>query len=365
MKQAVLLGNAGTKRTDYFVQAAAQAKLPVLFVEWKDFEKWKQQLSKAERFVKIDPPLWNSSSLEELDLLAEDYKAKLQKLDCMSRVYSLEFLNHPLVIAELLDKRACKKKLEKAGLAVTEMLRGENELEMPEKGSGKETEKSGTAPSEKLLEQMQKKGIYQVFIKPVNGSGAAGVSAFRWQPVSGQMVLYTCALRHPEYGLVNTKCLRRFTKPEEIISLLDGILKLDCVVERWYAKAQYQGFSYDLRAVVLDGKIDYLLGRLSRGPVTNLHLNNRPLKAEKLGIPLSVLEDIDRLCRRAADCFTGLRCAGIDILLERGSLKPRIIEMNAQGDLIYQDLFHENRIYRHQAEMMLNWLDGRDCKNKI
>ena len=60
----------------------------------------------------------------------------------------------------------------------------------------------------------------------------------------------------------------------------------------------------------------------------------------------------------AADCFPGLRCAGIDILLERGSLKPRIIEMNAQGDLIYQDIYHENIIYRRQAERMKAWLSS-------
>ena len=48
--------------------------------------------------------------------------------------------------------------------------------------------------------------------------------------------------------------------------------------------------------------------------------------------------------------------AQIDILLERGSLRPRIIEMNGQGDLIYQDIYEKNVIYRHQAEMMREWL---------
>lgn len=399
----MLIGNAGTKRTGYFEQAAAQIKLPVLFAEWKDFEKWKQRLPKAEWFIKIDPPLWNSCSLEELDTLAEDYKEKLRELDDMSRNHAVEFLNHPRVIAQLLDKRACKKKLVKAGLAVTEMLEEEAVTEMLEEEAVAEmlkkkavtekqkmetvtgllegeamagltgsaavskAENKGTVAgiagvcqknslSERLLQRMKKSGIYQVFLKPVSGSGAAGVSAFRWQPSSGRMVLYTCAFIHPEYGLVNTKCLRRFSKPEEICPLLDEILKLDCVAERWYAKAQHQGMSYDLRAVVLDGRTEFLLGRLSKGPVTNLHLNNHPVKADELGLPVSVREDTEKLCRQAVECFPGLRCAGIDILLERGSLKPRIIEMNAQGDLIYQDIFHENRIYKGQAEIMLKWM---------
>ena len=39
-------------------------------------------------------------------------------------------------------------------------------------------------------------------------------------------------------------------------------------------------------------------------------------------------------------------------MLERGSLKPRIIEMNAQGDLLYQDIYGENVIYQRQVEIM-------------
>lgn len=77
-----------------------------------------------------------------------------------------------------------------------------------------------------------------------------------------------------------------------------------------------------------------------------------------LGLPAPVLESVGEICRKAMGCFTGLRSAGIDILLEKGSLKPRIIEMNAQGDLIYQDIYHQNLIYGHQAEIMRQWLAG-------
>lgn len=56
------------------------------------------------------------------------------------------------------------------------------------------------------------------------------------------------------------------------------------MVERWYAKAEYAGFSYDLRAVLQDGRLDFLLGRLSKGPITNLHLNNHPLPADRPGL---------------------------------------------------------------------------------
>ncbi len=374
MRRVILLGNPGTKRTDYLRQAAVQEGLPVLF-EIPDtdggkgsllcspfpgsendaanetgafgFADWRNRQQDfpgdGKVFLKIDPPLWESSSLNELNRLTAAYERELKELAQMEKTRDITFLNHPSAIAALLDKDACKKRLAEAGLPVTEQI----------DGTGKEN------AGEQLLYRLAETGIHQVFIKPLKGSGAAGVSAFRYQPATGRMALYTCAALCPGVGLVNTKRLRRFSNWEDIFPLLDEILKLDCILERWYAKAEYQGFSYDLRAVMQDGKMDFLLARLSKGPITNLHLNNHPLRIEELQLSESVIHSVTAVCQQAMECFPGLRSAGIDILLEKGSLHPRIIEMNGQGDLIYQDIYHENRIYRHQARMMLDWLKGQ------
>lgn len=346
MRKTALLGNADTKRTDYFRQAAKKAGLPICFADWNDWERQWESLTETELFLKIDPPLWKSCFLEELDSLTDDYKKKLDKLAKAADACKIEYFNHPSAIAELLDKRVCKKKLKQNGLPVTESLEAAEE-EAPNRLS-----------VETLLEMMERRGIHQVFIKPVNGSGAAGVSAFRWQPRTGRMMLYTCSLEQEGIGLVNTKRLRCFSKPGETVSLLNRLLSLDCIVERWYAKEEYEGYSYDLRAVVQENEVDFLLARLSKGPITNLHLNNHPMEAGMLGLPAPVLDSVEEICRKAMGCFTGLRSAGIDILLEKGSLKPRIIEMNAQGDLIYQDIYHQNIIYGHQAEIMKQWISG-------
>lgn len=340
MRQAVLLGNPDTKRTIYLGHAAEKAGLHVLFLDWSG---WREHFPAGDIFLKIDPPLWDSCFLGQLGELAGDYRARLKELSSMAKGRDIVFFNHPDDIIALLDKRACKARLTEAGVPVTEALEGERPGE-PVKNA------------EQLLEQMADRRMYQVFIKPVYGSGAAGIGAFRWQPGSGQMVLYTCALEYEteagERRLVNTKKLRRFSERGQVFRLLNCLLKLDCVVERWYAKAEHQGFSYDLRAVVQGGKMDFCLGRLSRGPVTNLHLNNHPTELGQLGLPAAVIDQVERVCTQAMSCWDGLYGGGIDILLERGSLKPRVIEMNAQGDLIYQDIYHENRIYRHQAERM-------------
>ena len=74
------------------------------------------------------------------------------------------------------------------------------------------------------------------------------------------------------------------------------------------------------------------------------------------------MDSVHTVCIDAMKPFPGLRSAGIDLLLEKGSLRPRIIEMNGQGDLMYQDIYQKNTIYRHQAEMMKRWLQEPDAE---
>lgn len=352
MKQAVILGSPDTKRTLYFKQAAEHEGLPVVFVDWKNWRAWKQNNDIERLFIKIDPPFWTSCSLEALNQLTGDYIEQLATLELWAAEQirdgvgkrTIAFWNTPSTITTLLDKQICKQRLMQAKIPVTEAV-GEETLPCGEQQN-----------AEWLFEIMRSQHITQVFIKPLKGSGAAGVSAFRWQQKKGQMVLYTCALLQKGSEFINTKRLRRFSDLSEIIPLLNRILGLGCIVERWYAKAQYQGFSYDIRAVVQEGTVDFMLGRLSKGPITNLHLNNHALDIAELALPEHILEELKSLCQKSAACFPHLRSAGIDILLEKDSFKPRIIEMNAQGDLIYNDIYNKNCIYRHQARIIKYWL---------
>ncbi len=357
MSRAVLLGVSDTRRTDYFKRAANETGLSLFFLDWNGWDGQMKQFSNETVAMKIDPPRWDSPYLKELDKLAADYRRRLSGLAQAADAYPIRFLNHPSAIAALLDKLACKETLLCAGLPVTMPFavtppHGPAAGEPPAQPFGSAAGCATIGHAADLLCAMQERGVCQVFVKPVNGSGAAGVSAFRVQPGSGRMALYTCAALHPAKGLFNTKRLRCFTDRAQILPLLDSLLQTRCIVERWYAKASHQGCSFDLRAVVQDGRIDYLLARLSKGPITNLQLNNRPLPFSALGLPASVQEEITALCQKAMGLFPGLRSAGIDILLEKESLTPRIIEMNGQGDLIYQDIFNENPISRRQAELL-------------
>ena len=395
MRQAVLLGSPGTKRTIYLEKGAEAEGISFRLLDWKEFpfrsadspasplrkdlvlkndfrddtalaDPFWNETAWENVFLKIDPPLWESCCLDELNILAQDYEKKLQWLAELGKKRQITFLNKPEDILALLDKRACKRRLAEAGIPVTEELDGIGRTVFPVAETLDSVGQAvlpvaetldGVGRADLLLDSMERRRIFQVFIKPVCGSGAAGAAAFRWQPRSGRMILYTCAMENPETGrLVNTKRLRRFTDRKQVLSMIGRLLELGCIVERWYAKAEHNGLSYDLRAVVQDGRMDFILARLSSGPITNLHLNNHPLKGNDLGLPCHVMEDVEQLCIRAAGCYPELRSVGIDVLLEKGSLRPRIIELNGQGDLIYQDIYDQNRIYLHQAEMMKEWL---------
>lgn len=395
MRQAVLLGSPGTKRTIYLEKGAEAEGISFRLLDWKKFpfrsadspasplrkdlvlkndfrddtalaDPFWNETARENVFLKIDPPLWESCCLDELNILAQDYEKKLQWLAELGKKRQITFLNKPEDILALLDKRACKRRLAEAGIPVTEELDGIGRAVFPVAETLDSVGQAvlpvaetldGVGRADLLLDSMERRRIFQVFIKPVCGSGAAGAAAFRWQPRSGRMILYTCAMENPETGrLVNTKRLRRFTDRKQVLSMIGRLLELGCIVERWYAKAEHNGLSYDLRAVVQDGRMDFILARLSSGPITNLHLNNHPLKGNELGLPCHVMEDVEQLCIRAAGCYPELRSVGIDVLLEKGSLRPRIIELNGQGDLIYQDIYDQNRIYLHQAEMMKEWL---------
>ena len=277
--------------------------------------------------VKVDPPSFQTVHFCHMQKLLEQYRAVLKRLmqaEC-------RFLNSPGDICRLLDKRETKWYLQEQGVPVTQMF----------------SEKFQTV--EQLIEIMKKRHCYSVFVKPRYFSGAAGVAAFRIHPGHGKMRLYT-SCRSEGKELVNTKKLFCLTDQNEIYCLLEKLLSLDCVVERWHPKADFGGKSYDLRVVFQFEHIAHIVVRQSKGPITNLHLNNQALDIRQLGLEKTIIDEITMVCEKAFAIFPGLSMAGVDILLEKGTGKPRIIEMNGQGDLIYQDIYHENRIYREQVD---------------
>lgn len=329
----ILIGDENSKRTDYLKKAADEFHIPVEVIGWDTLNRGfsiKESINEPKHTaVKIDPPAYQTVHLSDMQCLLQGYKKALEKLaeaDC-------QFLNAPQAVWQLLDKKDTKICLQNHKLPVTQMF----------------TERSRTP--EALLEQMRQRRCFSVFIKPRYFSGAAGVAAFRIHPIHKDMILYTsCRREHTE--LINTKKLCKLTDHREIMEILRHLLALGCIIERWHPKADYRGKSYDLRVVYQFGHIAHMVVRRSDGPITNLHLNNQALDVKSLGLDYECIHNIEKVCHDAVSCFPKLQMAGIDILLEKDTLRPLIIEMNGQGDLIYQDIYGKNNIYREQVRQL-------------
>lgn len=321
MMDFILLGEPKTRRTEYFRKAAQELKTEVKFCEIQNFHPEEFPPS----FLKIDPYYYEKSCIEQIDEFTTEYKVILKRLQDSRHL----FLNSPEGILQALDKKECKERLQENHIPTTQLIADSVEN------------------IEQLNELIDVNHLQGVFIKPRFGSGAAGVMAYRFNKRLNRCVLYTSAQMRKE-KLINTKKLQRIEDKVEIQQILDKIKNVQYIVEAWYTKASFQGKAYDIRVVIQFGKVDFMIARQSKGPITNLHLNNGALPLKELKLSEQKTEEIIQLCTKAMKAFPKLHYAGIDVLLLENSLKPYVIEVNGQGDYIYQDLFHENRIYKNQ-----------------
>lgn len=319
----VLIGEPDSKRTKFFLNAAEFYNEEIQLVTYEKISDFDFK----NKFIKIDPV---SFPEQDIFLNLESVNKYFLKLLDLESIKNVKFLNTPSALIKVLDKKACKDKLK--GLDVTP------EIEI------KDLSYFG------LKKQMEKDKIQNIFIKPNLGSGAAGVLAYRFRPFDGKERLYT-SLIISDKKLLNTKKLRKFEDREIIKKYIDKIIK-SSIIEKWIPKASFKGLSYDLRIVVQFGKVDFIVGRLSNGPITNLHLNNNAVNINELGIPEEKLEKAKNLALESVKRFEGLNVAGVDILLRKNDYEPFIIEINGQGDLIYQD--KDNFIYKNQIKEILH-----------
>ncbi len=331
-----LIGTKDTKRTEYFIKAAKDLDVPVQFMDWdriyrgSGLENLLCHYADSQRAViKLEPPSYQTAEFSQMETQLRMYTHALEEM-----AGKFSFINSPQGILDALDKRKMKAILSAAGVPVTPVF----------------MERVDSA--EQLYARMDEENVSAVFLKPVRFSGAAGVVAIRRQRSSGKMAAYTsCVLEKTR--VINTKKIRMMREEKPITELIQALIPMDVMAEKWIPKDTVGGKSYDLRVVWQFGKRKHMVVRRSASPITNLHLNNQAADGTVIGLGRDTCEEIDALCECAMEAVSGLQVAGIDILLEKGSRKPRIIEINGQGDLIYQDIFGKNEIYKEQIRWML------------
>ena len=324
--QIIVVSNSLSKRIEYFVEAGKHLQTEVCFMTYEELFSCLPLLRQA--VIKLEPCVSDETNFLKYALLNQAYKETLQRLGEMRLSDDVCFLNTPHALLRALDKKETKQVLMDRGLKVTPMLpspRSFDELRELLTGCGR-----------------------GCFLKPRYGSGAGGVMAIRYQPNRNKWVVYT-TLQQVDGVIHNTKRINRLSTEKEMIPLAEAVMQTEVILEEWIPKEQLQGENYDLRVVCRESEIDYIVVRCSKGSITNLHLNNKAHWWNELSLPEVVRQQIYYQCQEAVQSLD-LQYAGVDVLMERGTDIPYIIEVNGQGDHVYQDMFAHNSIYIQQIK---------------
>ncbi|MGW3917370.1 STM4014 family protein [Streptomyces sp. NPDC005070] len=322
-----VVANGGNRRVDLFRAAAEQAGPGTLrVVEWRDVLRDGGHDFADDEVVRLDSPGENA----EVDRLLRgaDEPTRVEGsarwyagfLDCVGSLRGGRRLDDPADLAVLFDKRLCHARLDAAGVPVPRS---------PTSGALRAVEDwSG------VRDLMAEAALRRVFVKLAHGSSASGVLAVE-TTAAGRIRATTSVERTADGDLHNSLRIRRYTDEARIAAIVDALAPDGLHIERWLPKASLGGRSADLRIVVVAGRATHAVVRTSRSPLTNLHLGGargdlaavRALAGDRWAEALSISE-------RAAACFPGTLCVGVDLLPAVGWRRFAVGEVNAFGDLL-------------------------------
>src|SRR5262249_53686068 len=137
-----------------------------------------------------------------------------------------------------------------------------------------------------------------------------------------------------ELRLYNTRRLRTYRDEREIARIVDALCRQGVHVERWLPKAGLSHRTFDLRIVVIGGRVKHTVVRLNRGPITNLHLGSMRQGPERVRARMGpdAWENVSRTAEAAMACFSGSLYAGLDVLVAPDFEGHAVLEVNAFGD---------------------------------
>lgn len=324
--QIIVVSNALSKRIEYFVEAGKHLQTEVRFMTYEELFNCLPLLRQA--VIKLEPCVSDETDFLKYALLNQAYKETLQRLGEIRLPDNVHFLNTPHALLRALDKKETKQTLMNKGVKVIPVLPSPHSFDE--------------------LRQLLANCGRGCFLKPRYGSGAGGIMAIRYQPNRNKWVVYT-TLQQVDGVIHNTKRINRLSVEKEIIPLAEAVIQTKVILEKWIPKEQLQGENYDLRVVCRESEINYIVVRCSKGSITNLHLNNKAHLWSELSLPEEVRQQIYSQCRETVQSLD-LYYAGVDVLIERGTATPYVIEVNGQGDHVYQDMFAHNSIYIQQIK---------------
>ncbi|WP_051764338.1 STM4014 family protein [Streptomyces sp. NRRL F-5135] len=331
-----VVGNPANRRVTLFQDAVRAAGLPAAReVPWLDVLRGRAAFGAGET-VRIDSP-GEDAEVDRLLRDADDptrvegtgrwyehFTAAAREVGRAAADAGALLLDDPGEIAVLFDKRLCHGVLDEAGVKVPLS---------PTSGPG--------APAvsgwEDVRTLMADAGLSRAFVKLAHGSSASGVIALETAG-PGRVRATTSVERDPEGRLFNSLRVRRYTTEAEVAAIVDTLAPDGLHIEKWLPKATQGGRSADLRVVVVAGRATHAVVRISGSPMTNLHLGG---SRGDLGAARAAMDASGAgwaaamaVCERAAECFPGTHCVGVDLLAAPNWRRFAVCEVNAFGDLL-------------------------------
>ncbi|MFF2535804.1 STM4014 family protein [Streptomyces cyaneofuscatus] len=331
-----VVGNPENRRVTFFREAVRAAGLePARVVSWLQVLRGEAEFEPGET-IRIDSP-GEDAEVERLLRGVDDptrvegsarwYAGFLSAVGEVTRDASAagaEVLNSPGDIAALFDKRLCHALLERAEVPVPAS---------PTSGP-QAAEVRDWSDVRALLREHR---MPRAFVKLAHGSSASGVLAVETAG-PGRVRASTSVERDAQGRLFNSLRVRRYTTEAEVGALVDALAPDGLHIERWLPKASQRGRAADLRIVVVDGRATHAVVRTSLSPMTNLHLGGARGDLDEVRAAVSAVGGCWRealaICERAAACFPGTLCVGVDLLPAAGWRRFAVGEVNAFGDLL-------------------------------
>lgn len=246
---------------------------------------------------------------------------------------NLQVLNSPKAIQLMFHKWECQEVLKAAKVSVPSLLGKFESLE-------------------NLLSLMETHDASAVFVKPLHGSSASGVLAFRatkaQQDKARKMVAKTSVLLQEDkddrgaFRLMNSLRLSKYFSSKVLKVLIDRLAVDGLYAERWLPKERAESGVYDLRVLVINGRARHVVARESESPITNLHLGNKRGNLEQIrqALGAEVWKSICAIAEDAVAAIDGAFYAGVDVLVRSNQHDVFVLEVNAFGDLLPK-LLHE------------------------
>ncbi|GLX49332.1 hypothetical protein Shyhy01_22820 [Streptomyces hygroscopicus subsp. hygroscopicus] len=326
-----VVGNPENRRTTMFADAVRAAGHPAPRVlAWRDVLRGRYAFARGE-WVRIDSPgedaevdrllrgVDDPTRVEGTALWYRRFTSLVRELGRAARRAGAVTSADPEEIAVMFDKRRCHARLAAAGVPVPPALTG------PFDGWDGVRRRLGEAR------------FQRAFVKPAHGSSASGVLALSVAG-PGRVKATTSVERGDDGRLYNSLRVRDYTSEREVAALVDALVPDGVHVERWLPKAMQGGRAADLRVVVVAGRATHAVVRTSRHPMTNLHLGGArgDLDAAREAIRAAGgdFAEVVEVAERAAACFPGTLCVGVDILPATGWRRFAVGEVNAFGDLL-------------------------------